>query len=636
MTTNAIVAPNAPTTTAAPVAGTPGEFSFAFSHTPGTARSYPVSGSQYRVRSNNTEPYTYVTGYSTYQNFSAPVTIGTSSYVGAILTPGSTYYIDTRTYDTQGNYSAVTSTSVTLTAERVPGVPNFSLAVASGDAGTFKFNITSTGGTIGSYPRITQYRIEDSAGAQLLDWATISSNSSTVTTYGADTYNVAGALTPGTTYRVRLKSVADTSGTITYSSPAYQEVTTNASVAPTISSLTVAAPEYNGTNTSTLNVGFNSAPGSWPISSYEYSTNAGTNWKIFSGSAPATTTYSISVVSSSNTALGADTTYTVHVRAVDTQGNVSTSAIGTPVATNAPVPATPAFTSNGMSNNSAGTVNVFVYQPAYAERAFVQVSTSSTFAAGVTTYNSDTHTANFTFSGANSRWAFSLSNQAYGTTIYYRAYVRNRHGGSTGQSGNSTTRTWVTPTKDVAKVWTANVSGQTYYANYTYVIPTNACEPYRLAITFPSSGIGATENDVGYQRVDMITALMRCGNQLTRPSDGANFQAPTTTANKLSLCNITDLRFSYATIGSESSANGAKPLIYTGDATLGSSAEELVYRTVSVGGTSLHNKVFMVTVETGLGYKSWGSGCVLSLKGDYFSGKQIQLTGVETTPGSFS
>jgi hypothetical protein len=144
-----------------------------------------------------------------------------------------------------------------------------------------------------------------------------------------------------------------------------------------------------------------------------------------------------------------------------------------------------------------------------------------------------------------------------------------------------------------------------------------------LAITFPSSGIGATPNDVGYQRVDMISALMRCGNTISP-------------ANRASLCNITNLRFSYATIGSESSANGAKPTIYTGHATLGTSAEEFVYRYVTVGGTALHNKVFMVTVEPGAGFKSWNSGCTLSTTGDYFSGKQIQLSGVETTGGSFS
>ncbi len=155
-----------------------------------------------------------------------------------------------------------------------------------------------------------------------------------------------------------------------------------------------------------------------------------------------------------------------------------------------------------------------------------------------------------------------------------------------------------------------------------------------MAITFGSSGIAATEDEPGYQRVDLISATMRCGNQLTRPSDGANFQAPTTTANKTALCTITDLRFSYATIGSESSANGAKPTIYTGHATLGTSAEEAVYRSVSVGGTALHNKVFMVTVQPGSGFKSFGSNCLLSLKGDYFSGKKIQLGGVETTGGT--
>ena len=56
-----------------------------------------------------------------------------------------------------------------------------------------------------------------------------------------------------------------------------------------------------------------------------------------------------------------------------------------------------------------------------------------------------------------------------------------------------------------------------------------------------------------------------------------------------------------------------------------------MYRAVSVGGTSLNNKTFMATMATG---KGWNSGCVLSLKGDYYSGKLFELVGVVTTAGS--
>jgi hypothetical protein len=323
VTTNAIVAPNAPTSlSATPVAGTSGEFSFTFSHTPGTARSYPVYGSQYRIR---TGVSTYLSGYSSYQEFSGTITIGTSSYVSANLTPGTTYYIDTRTYDTLGTFSTVTSTSVTLTAQRVPGAPTFSLAVASGDAGSFKFNITSTGGTIGSYPRITQYRIETSAGAQLLDWTTISSNSSTVTAYGADTYNGAGALSPATTYSVRLRSVAATSGTIT--NAAYQTVTTNAIVAPnapTGLSATPVATGYQGEFSFT----FSHTPGtarSYPVSGSEYRIRTGvstylsgySSYQNFSGIiAIGTSTYL-------NAILTPGTTYYIDTRTYDTLGTRS-------------------------------------------------------------------------------------------------------------------------------------------------------------------------------------------------------------------------------------------------------------------------------------------------------------------------
>jgi hypothetical protein len=365
VTTNAIVAPNAPTSlSAAPVAtGNQGEFSFTFSHTPGTARSYPVSGSQYRVRSNNAEPYTYVSGYSTFQQFSGTVTIGTSTYSGAIMSPGSTYYVDTRTYDTQGTYSTVTSTSVTLTAKRNP----------------------------------------------------------------------------------------------------------------TVGSVTVAAPTYNGTNTTTLDVTPSSfTTGSWPIDRYEYNFDNGNSYTTLSGNSVGSRT--------------ANTAYTVYVRAVDTQGNASAKVSGT-ATTNSSIPTAPSFTWNGMSSTSAGTASALVSQPSYADYAYVEVS-SDNFVS-YTTYDNVSHSSVVAYDGVNSRWAFSLGGQAYNSTIKYRAYVRNKHG-ATGESGYSSVRTWVTPKKN--EPWNSGYDNP----DATFFTTTASCAS-EFQLSF--GDVPATDDIVGYIKV---------------------------------------------------------------------------------------------------------------------------------------
>jgi hypothetical protein len=205
--------------------------------------------------------------------------------------------------------------------------------------------------------------------------------------------------------------------------------------------------------------------------------------------------------------------------------------------------------------------------------------------------------------------------------------VRNRLDGPTDASGYGNTITWYTPKKNVSKVWRGSDFGQAqYHPDFTYVIPTNACEPSRLAYTFGPTGIAATEDEVGYARVDYMQAVFKCGNYLKRPSDNTNF-------NVTALCNTSNLRFSYATVGSEGTQNAARPTDVFGNLVSLGATETTLVRIVSVGGTALHNKVFWATATAG---KGWNSGCVLSLSGDYWSGKLMELYGVETTGGSFA
>ena len=582
------------------------------------------------------------------------------------------------------------------------------MAVASSDAGTFKFNITSTGGTAGTYPRTTQYRVETSAGAQLLDWTTISSNSGTVTAYGADTYNGTGALSPATTYRVRLKTVADTSGTITYSSPAYQEVTTNAIVAPnaptsltaapvvtgnegefsftfshtpgtarsypvygsqyrirtnnsgtityvtgydtyqdfvgtkaigtssyvsailtpgstyyidtktkdtqgtdsavtstsvtltakrnpTAGSVTVAAPTYNGTNTTTLDVTPASfTAGSWPISYYQYSTNAGTTWKTLSGT-------SISVLSSSTASLVADTAYTVYVRAVDTQGNVSGSVSGT-ATTNAPVPSAPTLTWNpNMTSSSVDNAYLILSQPSYGAVAYVEVSTNSNLS-GATTYNSSTHPTIVTYDNGLSRWLVSIGSQAFNSTYYYRAYVRNKHG-ATGESGYSGTRTWVTVKKEID--WSISDATEVLVGD-SEDPPTGSCASANYRIGIVMSGVSQYDYQVGYKRVTKISAELACGATCNMRPTGYTtaWKIPSGTEYTTGLLTTLDSPFQTREV--------------TG---------------LNITGLAVNGTFYLRTPSTWPKTSSGTFGC-LPYNGDYIKGKNFTLTGKETQAGS--
>ena len=637
-------------------------------------------------------------------------TITSNSNISASnLTPANEYTVYFKTQDTGGQFSEEVTAILTTLEETDPGAPTFSVEPATGDAGTFQFNITSTGGTVGTYSRITQYRVETSLGGQLLDWTTISSNSDTVTAYGASTHNGTGALTPNTTYRVRLKSVADTSGTITYPSPEYQEVTTNGIVAPnaptsliatradgnagefsftfshtegaprsypvsgsqyrirtgastylsgyssyqnfsgtvtigtpdysganlspgstyyvdtrsydsegtfstatsddvtlktkrdpTVSSLTVAAPSYNGTNTTTLNVAFNGSSGSWPINSYQYSTNAGTNWKTFSGSAP----YSFGVLSSSTAALGADTAYTVYVRAVDSQGNVSGLGSGVAATTNAPVPSAPTLTWNPvMTSSSVDNAYLILSQPSYGSVAYVEVSTSSNFS-GATTYNSSTHPTIVTYDNGLSRWLVSIGSQAFNSTYYYRAYVRNKHG-ATGESGYSGTRTWVTVKKEID--WSISDATEVLIGD-SEDPPTGSCAAANYRIGIVMSGVSQYDYQVGYKRVTGISAELACGETCNMRPTGYNtaWKIPSGTEYTTGLLT-----------------------------TLGSSFQKREVTGLNITGLAVNGTFYLRTPSSWPKTSSGTFGC-LPYNGDNIKGKNFKLVGKETQAGSVS
>jgi hypothetical protein len=624
------------------------------------------------------------------------------------LTPALSYTVYFRTRDTGGQISQEVSQTFTTIVETPPGAPTFSLAVASSDAGTFKFNITSTGGTAGTYSRITQYRIETSAGAQLLDWTTISSNSGTVTAYGADTYNGTGALSPATTYRVRLKTVADTSGTITYSSPAYQEVTTNGIVAPnaptsltaavvatdnqgefsftfshtpgtarsypvlssqyrvrsnnsgtityvtgydtyqdfvgtkaigtssyvdailtpgstyyidtrtkdtqgtlsdvtstsvtltakrnpTAGSVTVAAPTYNGTNTATLDVtpsGFTA--GSWPISYYQYNFNNGDTYTTLSGNSVGGRT--------------ADTSYTVYVRAVDTQGYASAKVSGTAI-TNAALPPTPTIAWRSMTGASSGTAQFTISGNAG--------STTTVKIARRTTSGSDTG-ATFVTKATGSQDIAGYASD--GGREYYVAYNYNKHGS---QSTASNQISWKRPEKN--QPWNSG-----YIQTSAIYFSTTANCTSEFSYTFGT--VPSSDNTGGYIAVNQLSVD---GVQQTSGSVNGCAFMQYTVANKTHLAWVSDSfhpDFTADIYGTSSTAgfSGSWPYLNGtfGTATTGTLS--------NWGGSNISGKYFQV--RTTLGSRT--AGCAVGC-GSYdgttlqtYRMKNFILSGIQTLSGT--
>ena len=210
-----------------------------------------------------------------------------------------------------------------------------------------------------------------------------------------------------------------------------------------------------------------------------------------------------------------------------------------------------------------------------------------------------------------------------GGTAYYVVYNYNRLGEATGSANELR---WTRPQKNVSKTWRGNDFGQAYYfPDYTYVISTNACEPYRLSYLF-GSGYPSSDEVPGYVRVDYMQATFKCGNTLRRPSDNSLF-------DRASLCNTSTLRFSYSDAGSESSASSARPTdAFGGTGNFGATDTTVFRFGLNVGGSSINNKVFWAQIAAGSG-KGWNSGCSLSLAGEYFAGKLLELVGVETIAG---
>lgn len=587
-----------------------------------TVTSFAIDRFEFKVDQLDSEDGVVVTG--TYQTAASA---GATSFLLSNLLTSTRYGLYMRTVDVAGLVSVPTSVVRFITAAEVaPTVPARTLSSTA-----LSVTIAYAAGTAGTYPIGTrEFSLCPTTGGTTTYVPFTETVTRTTRTDGG------AALLPNTQYTVSFRYTASSPTTLPEGSTGSSNIFTAEETAPSAPGATLT---ITGTTTATVSRGTSTA-GTYPISNYQF--------RVYEGTTPSGAWIAMPNTTAAVTGLAVDTGHRVQVKAVAATSGTETISTSVTATTNPGTPAAPTdLAFSGMTTSSTSTVALTFSKPTYASSGFVVVSSSTGGATGTGTFAA-------TLSG--STFSVSIGSQSYNATYTYRAYVRTRlfaDGVTTADSGLSNTKTWNTPQKNVPRTWTAASFGlTTNYTDYTYVIPTNSCEPYRLAIRFPSSGIGATENEVGYMRVDYMTATFRCNVQLKRPSEygsNVNFQQPDytdpstgytypVTTALTSLCNTTNLRFSTAThVNSTtiSSVSDAKPNIgypSFSEPNLGSS-DQGWYRSVVVGGTSLHNKVFFASSSSG---KSWNSGCSLSLKGDYFSGKNMSVVGVETTPGSFS
>jgi len=580
-----------------------------------TISTFPLSRVEYRI-SRGADAGQYLGSLPGASGSNSSGTISTrltTAGVSENLLHATTYTIYFRAVDASGQVGPETAgNSFTTGAEVGPtaAAPTLdSLSVTSPTAPYI--DITWAAGTAGTYPIETrQYSVVAGTGAAGT-FTTVTGSTGTVRV----TTTAAGvAILPNTAYRVYMKYTASTPTPPPTSSTASADITTAAEVtADAISAQASITTASTGLTFDQHRTQFVIFRGNVPNSTtytqkyqFAYGTSVNpTNWADFPTSGTAS---SVTI-----TGLTSNVTYYARTRAISTVTSAAGTASGNAsVQLNAALPPTPTLAFRSMSSSSYGTAQFTISDNGGSTTAvyIFRRPTSGT--------NSG---ATAVLLGTGSQDISGYTSD--GGTEYYVAYNFNRHGEA---SASSNELRWTRPQKNVSKTWRGNDFGQAYYfPDYTYVIATNACEPYRLSYLF-GSGYPSSDEVPGYVRVDYMQATFKCGNTLKRPADNSNF-------DRASLCNTTNLRFSYADAGSESSASSARPTnAFGGTDPLGATDTTLFRVGLSVGGSSINNKVFWAQMAAGTS-KAWNSGCSLSLAGDYMAGKLLELVGVQTIAG---
>jgi titin len=251
-----------------------------------------------------------------------PVVITIRSDAATALVNGTAYNVKLRAVNPAGTGTA--SVAVSVTPRTTAGAPTSLVATAGNASASIAFTApTSNGGAT-----ITNYEYSTDNGTTWKLFSPVDTTTPVVITIRSD---AATGLVNGTTYNVKLRAVnAAGTGTVSTAVSVTPRTTPGAptSLVATAgnasASIAFTAPTSNGGAT---------------ISNYEYSTDNGTTWKLFSP-VDTTTPVVITIRSDSTAVLVNGTTYQIKLRAVNTAGTgtVSTAVSVTPrvVAAGAP------------------------------------------------------------------------------------------------------------------------------------------------------------------------------------------------------------------------------------------------------------------------------------------------------------
>lgn len=577
-----------------------------------TVSTFPLSRVEYRIaRGGDAGQYTGSLPGANGSNSSGTISTRVTA-AGAtenLVHNTSTYTIFFRAIDASGQISPETAGNAFTTGDEVaPTAAAPTLASLSVTSPTAPYiDITWAAGTAGTYSIATrQYSVVAGTGAA----GTFTTVTGSTGTVRVNTTAAGAAILPGTAYRVYMKYIASTTST---ERTASTDITTAEEVK---ANAITAQASSTGLTFDQHRTQFVISRGNVPnattyLQNYQYAYGTSinpTNWEYFPNYG-----FDSSVTI---TGLTSNATYYARTRAISTTTSAAGTASGNAsVQLNAALPPTPTIAFRSMSSSSYGTAqftisgnggstdSVYIYRrPTSGTNTGATPVPKATGSQDISGYTSD------------------------GGTEYYVAYNFNRHSEASAPSNQIY---WTRPTKNVPRTWRGNDAGQAYYfPDYTYVIKTNACEPYRLSHLFGPSGIPDSEEAPGYARIDRMQATFIPGTTLRRPSDNAAF-------GEASLANVSTLRFSYGTVnpgGTPTSSSSVLPTDAFGGALSNFGGATQVFRYVNVGGSALHDKVFWAE-KSDLG-KSWNSGCTLSTTGSYFAGKLFELVGVHTISGS--
>ncbi|MFA5775491.1 MAG: fibronectin type III domain-containing protein, partial [Ilumatobacteraceae bacterium] len=315
--------PSAPTITAI----TPSNGSLSVAFTAGADGGSALTSYKYSTDGGSTFR-TRAAGTTT-----SPLVISTASVDGSTaLVNGTSYDIQIKAVNAAGDGTATATTAATPAT--TPSAPTITAITPSNGSLSVAFTAGATGGSA-----ITSYKYSTDGGSTFRTRAAGTTASPIV----ISTASVDGstALVNGTSYDIQIKAVnAIGDGTATATTAATPATTPSA---PTITTITPS----NGS----LSVAFTAgATGGSAITTYEYSTNGGTN---FQTRASGTTASPLVITTSSvdgSTALVNGTSYNIQIRAVNAIG--SGTATSTTAATPATTPSAPTITTITPSNGS--------------------------------------------------------------------------------------------------------------------------------------------------------------------------------------------------------------------------------------------------------------------------------------------